>query len=67
VWDYFPGGCARARGNGLVFRPIEHVGNGQLSWQEADAVAAAIEAVLGTLYTDEGGVTRPLGVDDVSW
>jgi uncharacterized protein len=54
-----------AVGNGLVFRPIEHVGNGQLSWQEADAVAGAIEAVLGTPYTDESSVTRPLGVGDV--
>jgi uncharacterized protein len=54
-----------AAGDGLVFRPVEHAGNGQLSWEEARAVAAAIEALLGTPYTDERGRTRPLGVSDV--
>ncbi len=35
--------CARrsvAAGNGLVFRPVEHAANGQLSREEADEVAA---------------------------
>jgi uncharacterized protein len=49
----------------LVFRPVEHAGNGQLSWEEADAVAEAIEALLGTGYTDAAGRTRPLAEDDV--
>ena len=31
-----------AAGNGLVFRPVEHAANGQLSWEEADEVAKAI-------------------------
>jgi uncharacterized protein len=60
--------CARrsvAAGNGLVFRPVEHAANGQLSWEEADEVAAAIQRLLGTEYTDEHGATRPLGHDDV--
>ncbi|HXG75395.1 MAG TPA: TM0106 family RecB-like putative nuclease, partial [Gaiellaceae bacterium] len=60
--------CARrsvAAGDGLVFRAVEHVGNGQLSWEEARAVAAAIEALLGTEYADERGRRRPLGVEDV--
>ena len=38
--------CARrsvAAGNGLVVRPVEHAANGQLSREEADAVAEAIE------------------------
>jgi uncharacterized protein len=52
-------------GNGLVFRPVEHSGNGQLSWEEADEVAAAVGALLGTAYTDEKGVTRLLTTDDV--
>jgi uncharacterized protein len=54
-----------AIGNGLFFREVEHEGNGQLSWAEADAVAESIEAVLGTPYTDEHGVTRPLTEADV--
>jgi uncharacterized protein len=52
-------------GNGLVVRPVEHVGNGQLSREEADEVAEAIGALLGTGYTDEKGASRPLTVDDV--
>jgi uncharacterized protein len=54
-----------AIGNGLFFREVEHAGNGQLSWAEADAVAESIEAVIGTPYTDEHGVTRPLTEADV--
>ena len=60
--------CSRrslADGNGLVFRPVEHAGNGAMSWEEADEVAAAIESLLGTTYTDERGTERPLGVEDV--
>ncbi len=60
--------CARrsvAAGNGLVYRPVEHAANGQLSREEAAEAAEAIRALLGTEYTDETGATRPLGVDDV--
>jgi uncharacterized protein len=54
-----------AAGNGLFYRPVEHAGNGQMSWEEARAVGAAIEALLGTPHTDDAGMTRPLGVEDV--
>jgi predicted RecB family nuclease len=60
--------CARrsvAAGDGLVFRPVEHAANGQLSREEAREVAEAIGALLGTGYTDADGVTRPLTVEDV--
>ena len=60
--------CARrsvAAGDGLVYRPVEHAANGQLSREEAAEAAEAIRALLGTEYTDETGATRPLGVDDV--
>jgi uncharacterized protein len=60
--------CARRSveaGNGLVVRPVEHAANGQLSREEAEVVAEAIEALLGIGYTDETGATRPLGVEDV--
>jgi uncharacterized protein len=51
-----------AIGNGLFFREVEHTGNGQMSWEEARAVATAIKELLGTPYTD--GV-RPVGSDPV--
>ena len=54
-----------AAGDGLVFRPVEHAGNGQLSREEAHEVATAIRALLDTGYTDERGSTRALTVEDV--
>jgi predicted RecB family nuclease len=60
--------CAQrtlSAGNGLVFLPVPHEGRGQSSWEEATAVAAEIGQLLGTSFTDERGVTRPLGVTDV--
>jgi uncharacterized protein len=48
-----------------VRAPVEHRGNGQLSWEEAEEVAAAIAELLGTPYTNEQGATRPLTADDV--
>jgi uncharacterized protein len=48
-----------AAGNGLVLDQPEHVGRSQSSWEEADAVAGAIRALLGTTFTDERG-TRTL-------
>jgi uncharacterized protein len=60
--------CARrslAAGDGLFVREVAHAGNGQMSWEEARAVAAAIEALLGSPYADEAGRERPLGVEDI--
>lgn len=54
-----------AAGNGLFLREVEHAGNGQLSWEEARAVASASAQLLETAYTDEHGRTRLLGVEDV--
>ncbi len=54
-----------AAGNGLVLAAIEHAGRSQSSWEEADAVAAVIRAILGTRFTDEDGVERAVGTDDV--
>ncbi|MBM2823264.1 MAG: hypothetical protein HW413_2010, partial [Thermoleophilia bacterium] len=50
-----------AAGNGLVIDAIEHAGRSQSSWEEADAVAEAIRALLGTSFTDERGVVRAVG------
>jgi uncharacterized protein len=54
---------AVAAGNGLVLAEAEHAGRSQSSWEEADAVAAAIRSLLGTSFTDEDG-TRPLEAKD---
>jgi uncharacterized protein len=54
-----------AAGNGLLVEAIEHAGRSQSSWEEADAVAEAIRALLGTSYTDADGGARSVGVTDV--
>ena len=54
-----------AAGNGLVIDAIEHAGRSQSSWEEADAVADAIRALLGTPFTDERGIVRAVGMNDV--
>ena len=52
-----------ADGNGIRFLPVEHEGNRTLSPEEADAVAAEIERLVGTPYTDENG-ERELRYDE---
>ena len=54
-----------ATGNGPVWIADEHEGHGQSSPEEAGAIAAAVADLLGTPFTDETGVTRPLTPDDV--
>ena len=57
-----------AAGDGLVLDQPEHEGRSQSSWEEADVVASAIRALLGTMYTDGvrpvGSDPRPLTADD---
>lgn len=55
--------CARQGtefGTGIRFVPVAHEGNRQASREEADAIAAEIERMLGGAYTDARGRTRPL-------
>jgi uncharacterized protein len=55
-----------AEGAGLRFLPVEHVGNAQASVEEADAVAAAVRALLdGGTFTTHEGHTRPITPRDV--
>jgi uncharacterized protein len=51
-------------GNGIRFVSVEHEGNRTQSWEEAEAVAAEIECLVGTGYEDDG-VRRRLRYDDV--
>jgi predicted RecB family nuclease len=52
-----------ADGNGVRFLPVEHAGHRTAAPEEARAVAAEIERLVGTPY-EENGVERPLGYGD---
>ena len=54
-----------AAGDGPTWIPVEHLGRGQSSVEEADAIADAVDALVGTAFTDVDGSTRPLTVRDV--
>jgi uncharacterized protein len=54
-----------ALGNGPTWLAVEHEGRSQSSPQEVEAIAAAIEELLGSSFTDEQGATRPLREDDI--
>jgi uncharacterized protein len=54
-----------AAGNGLIVAAVEHEGRSQSSWEEADAVAVAIRALLGTPFTDGDGSVRAMRPEDV--
>jgi uncharacterized protein len=52
-------------GTGLRFVPVEHEGNSTSSEEEAAAIDAEIERLLGGTWTDAEGVTRPITAGDV--
>ena len=52
-------------GNGPTVLPVPHEARSQSSWEEAGAVAHAIERLLGTAFTDADGSTRPVTPNDV--
>ena len=52
-----------AAGDGLGLEQPEHECRSQSSWEEADAVAEAIRALLGTSFSDDG-IVRELGPSD---
>ncbi|HUK44037.1 MAG TPA: TM0106 family RecB-like putative nuclease [Gaiellaceae bacterium] len=64
--------CARQRvdspgleGTGLRWLPVEHAGNRGSSPEEAEAIAAELERLIGGSYTDRHGREHRLGWDDV--
>jgi uncharacterized protein len=64
--------CARQRidspglaGTGLRFHSVEHAGNRGSSLEEADAIRAALDPLLGGTFTDRDGRVRRLGWDDI--
>ncbi len=52
-----------AAGNGVRFLPVRHQGHSQASPEEAAAVRAEIERLVGTPYIEDG-VERPLAYSD---
>jgi superfamily I DNA and/or RNA helicase len=52
-------------GAGIRHLPVEHEGNSQASPEEAEAIAAEIEQLVGRGYTPADGPPRPLSYEDV--
>jgi uncharacterized protein len=52
-------------GTGIRWLPVPHTGNDSSSPDEAEAVADAIEALVGRDWTDRHGVTRPIARHDI--
>jgi predicted RecB family nuclease len=52
-------------GAGIRHLPVEHDGNSQASQEEAEAIAAEIERLVGRAYTPAEGPPRPLRHEDV--
>ncbi|MEO3998886.1 TM0106 family RecB-like putative nuclease [Mesorhizobium sp. CAU 1732] len=59
----FAGGGLPA--TGVAFIDIAHEGNSQESIEEADAVCAAFERLLGASFVDREGVERKMTIDDI--
>jgi uncharacterized protein len=64
--------CARQRvasgrflGAGLRWVPVEHHGNASASSEEAEVVRGLVADVVGSTWTDAGGVSRRLTLADV--
>ena len=54
-----------AAGNGPVWLPVDHTGRGQSSVEEAEAIARAVDDLVGTAFTEADGTVRPLTAADV--
>ena len=52
-------------GVGLRYIPVDHSGNRTLSAEEADRVNAVFRSLVGLPWTDRGGLTRPIVIDDI--
>ena len=52
-------------GSGLRWRPVEHEGCRTSSRQEAVAVQAIYERILGRVFTDRTGATKAVGLEDI--
>jgi uncharacterized protein len=64
-----PAGPAQQRslelGNGLRYVPVAHSGHRSASPEEAEAIRAEIERLVGSRYVDADGRERPLRYEDI--
>ena len=59
------GGGGFVEGTGIRFVPVVHEDNQARSREEAELVADAIRGLIGRQWTDQHGLTRELGINDV--
>lgn len=59
------GGRGLVSGSGLYYLPLWHQANRTASSEEAHATAWLIDELVGRLWTDQQGRTRPLGASDI--
>ncbi|MCU1495036.1 MAG: protein of unknown function, putative recB domain, partial [Acidimicrobiaceae bacterium] len=52
-------------GSGLRFVPVEHRGNRTSSLEEVAVVKRCVEQLVGRTWTERGGGSRPLDLDDI--
>jgi len=52
-------------GLGLRYVPVGHSGNRTVSSEESDRVNALFRSLVGLPWTDRGGMTRPIAIDDI--
>ena len=52
-------------GHGLRWLPVDHSDNRTSSMEEADAVVSVCTSLLGRSWTNDRGVTAPIGIDDI--
>ncbi len=58
-------GSSELSGTGLRWVKVDHVGNTNVSVEEAEAVATLARSLIGTPWTDRDGRTRPIGWRDI--
>lgn len=56
---------SNSREPGIHLDEITHFGNRIFSWEEADAIAATAEKLIGQTWTTPNGETRALAADDI--
>jgi len=58
-------GAGELNGAGLWLGPVDHDGNQNTSPEEVDVVEALVSRLLGARWMNTGGVSAPIGLDDI--
>ncbi len=51
--------------SGILYHPVTHTGNTQASDEEVAAIMELYQSLLGRIFTDSKGQSRPLTLDDI--